>query len=94
MSPGQVNWLRKRFELEAGEDCLRYRLCAKEMPCTVKVYLRGELLTALDAGTKLSLDVTNFVSLDDNLLALEINPDEKVSSERSLKFWLAAEFCH
>ena len=60
---------RRRFALTPLDFCARYWLHVESAPGPLTVVLRGEVVAhGIAAGTP--VDVTDFVSLDDNLLEL------------------------
>ncbi len=91
---GEPTWIRKRFALDASEDCLRYRLCCTATPLSMYLYLRGQLIAEVAAESCLALDITDHLSLDDNLLAIEIKSGSRLDSGCKLEVWLEAEFCY
>ena len=91
---GEAIWIRKRFALDASEDCLRYRLCCTPSPLSMYLFLRGHMIAEVAADSCLALDITNQLSLDDNLLAIEIKAGSRLVSCCKLEIWLEAEFCY
>ena len=72
VSSHELIWLRKRFDLTPAEACLRYFLRGKGWGFPMTIYLRGQAIAQHDEESVLDVDVTDYVSLDDNLLVLAI----------------------
>lgn len=93
LSPPDVIWLRKRFDLNASEACIRYFLRCDNTSYPMNVYLRGELIAQSGDHSFLDVDVTDYVSLDDNLLVLEIRADEWALEPQEDELYLQPIFC-
>lgn len=70
-----VIWLRKRFDLTPTEACVRYFLRCEGSIYPMTIYLRGQAIAQYDKESYLDVDVTDYVSLDDNVLVLMIRLD-------------------
>ena len=69
---GTLN-LRHTFDLEPiGEVCLRFYLNLTVAPKDTQVYINGWHVGTFQAGQPFHVDVTDYVSLEDNLLLLKI----------------------
>lgn len=90
---GGMLWLRKRFTLDATDSCLRYSLRCTRVPCKTQVILRGQRVADISAGSDLALDVTNYLSLDNNVLMLALEDGLKVDAVERIRVWLEARFC-
>ena len=90
---GGMLWLRKQFTLDASDSCLRYSLRCTRAPCQTQVILRGQRIADISAGSELALDVTNYLSLDNNVLVLALEDGKKVDAGERIRVWLEARFC-
>ena len=76
LSPSDVIWLRKRFDLNPAEACVQYFLRCKNIAYPMTVYLRGQKVIAGEANSRINVDITNYVALEDNVIVLEIHADK------------------
>lgn len=67
-------WLRQRFDLSPTDVCVRYFLRCAGCSVPMTIYLRGRVVAIYRADEALDVDITDYVSLDDNVLALAIAP--------------------
>jgi hypothetical protein len=69
-----TDWFRRHIELEPTEDCVRYFLRIERVPEQVVIYLNGTRVDSLSASENrpLHTDVTDFVALGENILALKL----------------------
>ena len=69
---GTLN-LRHTFDLEAiGDVCLRIHFDLKRAPLGTQVYVNGWHVGTVQIAEPLHADVTDYVSLEDNLLLLKL----------------------
>lgn len=69
---GTLN-LRHTFDLEPiGDVCLRFYLNLKHAPIDTQVYVNGWHVGTMQAGQPLHADVTDYISLENNLLLLKL----------------------
>lgn len=69
---GTLN-LRHTFDLEPiGDVCLRFHLDLKHAPIGTQVYVNGWHVGTMQMADSLHADVTDFVSLENNLLLLKL----------------------
>lgn len=65
--------LQRRFDLLPIDDvCLRYHLHLDHAPDSTQVYINGWHAGTVGEGKPLISDVTDFVTLEDNLLLLKV----------------------
>jgi len=83
---------RRRFELAPVDFCARYLLHVDAAPGPLTIILRGEVVAHNVAAGAL-VDVTDFVSLDDNLLELRVDSDAMLREGRFGGVWLQAVPC-
>ena len=70
---GTLN-LRRTFDLEPiGDVCLRFHLDLKGAPIGTQVYVNGWHIGTFQTADPLHADVTDYVSLEDNLLLLKLS---------------------
>lgn len=93
MSPDDVIWLRKRFDLNPTEACIRYFLRCDGCAYPMTIYLRGQAIAHYDIGSNLDVDVTDYVSLDDNILVLAIRFGGVGLDLQDVKLYLQPIFC-
>ena len=66
--------LQKTFDLEPITDvCVRYRLHIDAAPEHSAVYINGWHVGTVQAGKALLSDVTDYVTLEDNLILLKVS---------------------
>ena len=69
---GTLN-LRRTFDVEPiGDVCLRFYLDLQHAPVGTQVYVNGWHIGTLQAGETLHTDVTDTISLEDNLILLKL----------------------
>lgn len=69
---GTLN-LRRTFDLEPiGEICLRFYLQLDHAPIGTQVYVNGWHLGTVQSTEPLNADITDYVSLEDNLILLKL----------------------
>jgi hypothetical protein len=73
-APSDMIWLRQRFDLSLTDVCMRYFLRCDGCFVPMTIYLRGRVVAIYRADEALDVDITDYVSLDDNVLALSIAP--------------------
>jgi hypothetical protein len=93
MSPHEVIWLRKRFDLTPAEACLRYFLRYEGRAFPMTIYLRGQAIAQYDKNSVLDVDVTDYVSLDDNVLVLAIRFKGQGIDLQQAELFLQPIFC-
>jgi hypothetical protein len=70
---GTLN-LRHTFDLEPiGDVCLRFHLDLNRAPIGTQVYINGWHVGTLQSAGTFHADITDYVSLEDNLLLLKLN---------------------
>jgi len=70
--------LRRTFDLEPiGEVCLRFFLHIEAAPDETAVTMNGWNVGKVSAGQPLMADVTDFVTLEDNVLLLVVHQKGK-----------------
>jgi hypothetical protein len=72
-----IAWLQKRFDLPLREVCVTYVLCIDSAPAGARFYLNGRDFGAIE--TPLRLDVTDYVTLEDNVIAFRVPCDMRGS---------------
>jgi len=87
-----VLWMRTWFNLTPTDACVRYFLRCSGCAYPMQVYLRGQVITQID-GVDVNVDVTDYVSLDDNLLVLAIRVDPTTKNTQQLKLYLQPIYC-
>ncbi|MBI1281296.1 MAG: hypothetical protein GC179_24425 [Anaerolineaceae bacterium] len=69
---GTLN-LRHTFDLEPiGDVCLRFALHLDRAPVGTQVYVNGWHLGTLQSSEPLNADITDYVSLEDNLVLVKL----------------------
>jgi hypothetical protein len=69
---GTLN-LRHTFDVEPiGDVCLRFYLDLQHAPIGTQVYVNGWYVGTMQAGETLHADVTDTISLEDNLLLIKL----------------------
>jgi hypothetical protein len=68
-------WLRHTFDLQPAEACMRYILQIKDLPPRTRLYLNERDLGEL--APPFQLDVTDFLTLEDNSIAFWIEAEGK-----------------
>jgi hypothetical protein len=69
---GTLN-LRHTFDVEPiGDVCLRFYLDLQHAPIGTQVYVNGWYVSTMQAGETLHADVTDNISLEDNLILLKL----------------------
>jgi hypothetical protein len=68
------DWFRRHVTLEPVADCVRYTLHIDTVPETLAIYVNGKKVG--DARTKqtFKVDVTDYVALGENVLAMRLTP--------------------
>lgn len=85
-------WARNRFHLEPTMECVRYFLRTDRFVFPAQVFLRGKLIAEVSLNESLDLDVTDEVSLSNNILMLAIDPSGW-KQEKPADLYLQAIFC-
>lgn len=81
--------LQRMFDLEPiGEVCLRFFLHIEAAPDDTTVTMNGWDVGRVQAGQLLVADVTDFVTLEDNALLLNVNQQGRFG-----EVWLARVLC-
>lgn len=93
LSPPDVIWLRKRFDLNPAEACIRYYLRCSASSYPMTIYLRGQAIDKRGNDSFIDLDVTDYLSLDDNVLVLAIRADEWDLDQQQAELYLQPIFC-
>lgn len=86
-------WLRNRFDLLQTEECVSYFLRCDYCAFPMKCYLRGKLIADVPARAALDFEITDFVTLDDNLLVVSIQADAKLVEAQTNELYLQPIFC-
>jgi|GEM_PF-1866632 len=86
-------WLRKSFDLHPTEACVRYFLCCDVMAYQMTIYLRGQVIVQCERGDVLDVDITDYVSLDDNVLVLAIRLDGQTIDAQPTELYLQPIYC-
>lgn len=92
-APPEAIWLRKHFDLLENENCIRYFLKCTNLVYPTQIYLRGTVITSTAMGTALELDVTDHVTLNNNVLVLAINASQWDLSPQTEDLYLQPVFC-
>lgn len=87
-----VLWVRKRFELTPTDACVRYFLRCTGCVYPMTVHLRSQVIAQVD-DMGLDVDVTDYVSLDDNLLTLAIRFNRQIENTKPLELYLQPIYC-
>lgn len=70
---GTLN-LRRTFDLEPmGSACVRIHLHCTIAPADTAIFINGWQVGVVQAGQPLDADITDFVSLEDNLILLKVS---------------------
>ncbi len=93
VSPPEIIWLRKRFELNPAEACIRYFLRCDDGAYPMKVYLRGEIVAESGNDSYIDVEVTDYLSLDDNVLAIAIYASKWDLDPQDSELYLQPIFC-
>jgi len=93
LSPPDVIWLRKRFDLNPAEACIRYFLRCSDSAYPMTIYLRGQSIKTTGNDAYLDMDITDYVSLDNNVLVLAIRADEWDLDPQKAELHLQPIFC-
>lgn len=87
-----VLWIRTRFSLTPTDACVRYFLRCAGWAYPTRIYLRLQEIAQVDA-TDLDVDVTDYVSLDDNLLTLAIRLNRQTKHKQHFELYLQPVYC-
>jgi len=93
VSPPDAIWLRKRFDLNPPEACVRYFLRCDDSAIPMIVYLRGQKVAETDNDSHLDIDVTDELSLDDNVLVLKLELAKWNLDSQTQELYLQPIFC-
>ena len=93
VSPPDVIWLRKRFDLNPSEACVRYFLRCDDSTIPMVVYLRGRKVAETGNDSHIDIDVTDELSLDDNVLVLKLQPAKWDLDSQTQELYLQPIFC-
>jgi len=78
-------WVWRTFSLEPTEFCVRYFLQLDSMPTYTAIEINGHIIVPADTTQSLTLDVTDFVALDENRLGFKLaQPSSKPGQIRLL----------
>ena len=86
-----ILWLRKCFDLLPTDACVRYFLRSHGHVYPMTVYLRGQAIVHCDGV--LDVDVTDYVSLDDNILVLAMRLEGQTLDTAQVALYLQAIYC-
>jgi hypothetical protein len=64
-------WLKCGFDLEPTDECVNYTLRIESAPEETQLFVNGEKLGVI-SETPFSIDVTNYVALEYNEIALRV----------------------
>lgn len=64
--------LQRTFNLEVAEICVRYQLSIERAPGIVILYINGRRMGVIDGSQPFSFDVTDYVTLEDNLIVFRV----------------------
>lgn len=67
-----ADWFRRHINLEPTEMCVRYVLQIDRVPEAVTVFVNGKELTQIRGEDAYNGDVTNFVALGRNVIAMKL----------------------
>lgn len=77
-----VTWLRRTVKLSPLGYCVVYFLDIREVPLHTEIYVNGKLAGAHKPNSgRFAVDVTRFVSLGTNVIALRLQRGGKVRGE-------------
>ena len=94
MSLQNVLWLRKWFDLNPRDACVRYFLRSDLRVYPMTIYLRGQAIAHYDNDLSLDVDITDYVSLDDNALILALNlGGQEFIDRHKAELYLQAIYC-
>lgn len=93
ISPSGILWLRKQFDLNPTETCVRYFLQCDAIAYPMTIYLRGQMIAQYDDNVGLDIDITDYVSLDDNLLVLAMHLDGHTNDIQQAELVLQPIYC-
>ncbi len=65
-----IAWLQKKFDLPLRDVCVSYWLCIDSAPAATRLYINGRDFGVV--ATPLRFDVTDYVTLDDNVIAFRV----------------------
>ncbi|CAG1770764.1 hypothetical protein BAC2_01259 [uncultured bacterium] len=65
-------YLQHTFHLEPTDECVSYILHIESAPGTVVLYVNGRRLGEFDGSLPFSFDITDYVALEDNSMALRV----------------------
>ena len=60
VSPPDVIWLRKRFDLNPTEACIRYFLRCDDSVYPMTIYLRGDVVAQTGNDSYMDIDITDY----------------------------------
>lgn len=72
-----IAWLQREFDLPLRDVCVTYTLCIDSAPDETRFYLNGRDFGVIT--TPLRLDVTDFVTLEANIIAFRVPCDMRGS---------------
>jgi hypothetical protein len=87
-----VLWLQQRFDLMPTDVCVRYFLRCVGYSYSMTVYLRGQEIAQSDK-VGLNVDVTDYVSLDDNVLVFAIRLNKQTIATQQVDIYLQPILC-
>lgn len=67
-----ADWFRRHIQLEPLEGCVRYVLKIERVPEAVTLFVNGKELSQIRGKESYSGDVTNFVALGNNVIAMKL----------------------
>ena len=71
---GWTAWLTRTFDVPPMLDvCLRFDLHISAAPSTIMLYLNGRRMGEVDGRQPFVFDVTDFITLEDNQIALRVD---------------------
>ena len=88
-----IIWLRRRFDLTPMTACVRYFLRCDESGYAMTIYLRGQVVAEVDRDSAIDIDVTDYVSLDDNVMVLAIRTHESDFESQGTELYLQPVLC-
>jgi len=92
-SPPEVIWLRKQFDLKPSEACIRYFLRCDVSSYPMTVYLRGQEVAQSDNDSNIDIDITDELSMDNNVLVLAIYASRWDLDKQVTEMYLQPIFC-
>lgn len=69
-----VDWFRRHFTLMPMDGCVRYLLQIEVVPENLTVYINGKKVSDTRTKQDFKADVTDYVTLDENIIALRLTP--------------------